>query len=130
LAHLTRNRRKALEALLATATVREAAARCGLGERTVYRYLSAPEFAAALQQRQDAVLAGVVVALSGLSVEAVADVRKALQILSAEAKGGSLDAARLGRLALAVLTERRRQVETADLVARVAKLEETLGKKR
>lgn len=128
MAHLTRNRRRAIEALLCTATVAEAAARCGLGARTLHRYLADPEFTAALARRQDAVLAGAVAGLSALTTEAVAGARDALRVLAAEAKGGGVDAARLGRLALAILAERRKQAEVEDLTRRVARLEETLGK--
>ena len=97
-----------------------------LGERTLHRYLRDPAFAAALHERQDAILAGTTAALSGLASEAMADVRLALRVLSAEAKGGSLHAVRLGRLALSVLAERRKQAELQDLVARVERLEERI----
>src|SRR3712207_4541286 len=47
---------KAIAALLATATITDAAQRAGVGETTLYRWLQAPAFAAASRQaRREAV---------------------------------------------------------------------------
>lgn len=45
---LTPSQRRAIEALLAERNVREAAAAAGIGERTLHRYLTEPQFRQAL----------------------------------------------------------------------------------
>ena len=47
-----RNQRRALEALLSTNTITEAAELCGLTTKTLSRYLQDPAFAAELDQRE------------------------------------------------------------------------------
>lgn len=49
---LNQNQRDALKALLETRTIAEAADRCDVTERTVYRYLSDPVFRRELTQRE------------------------------------------------------------------------------
>ena len=50
---LSTNKRKAIIALLANPTIGKAAAACGLGERTLNRYLADDDFRAELRARQD-----------------------------------------------------------------------------
>ena len=86
MADLSTNQRKALGALLAHGTVRGAAAACGLGERTLYRYLNDPAFTAELQKRHDGILAGVVARLSTLAGEGMAQLEQALGVLDAHTR--------------------------------------------
>ncbi len=48
------NQDKAIEALIATNTVRDAAEQCGLSETTLYRYLRDPEFLGEFRARSRA----------------------------------------------------------------------------
>jgi len=130
---LSTNQVRVLEALLCEATIVAAAEHAGVTRRTVQRYLQDADFLAELHKRQDAALAAAVAALSGLAGDAVDDVRTALDELAGHATGTDAtgtDAYRLGRLALQVLAERRRQAELDDLVARVAAIEATIGARR
>ena len=113
---LTTNERRALEALLTCATVRDAAKRANLGPTTVYRYLADPAFKAALRARQDQVIAGAVAALAGLAGDAVEALRDVLD--DDEASHG----VRV-RAALGVLAQVQNMIELRDLVDRVAALE-------
>jgi hypothetical protein len=45
---LTRNQKRALSALVVSRTITDAAAICGLTEKTLYRYMAKPEFGQAL----------------------------------------------------------------------------------
>ena len=87
MADLNRNQRSALAALLATTSVREAAELAGLGERTIYRYLSDPAFKAELQERQDQILASTTATMIGLTDRALADFAMALRVLREQAIG-------------------------------------------
>jgi hypothetical protein len=49
---LTRNQRRALAALLTAKTITDAAAACGLTEKTLYRYMDRAEFRQALTQAE------------------------------------------------------------------------------
>lgn len=49
---LTRNQGRALSAVLASRSVPDAAKRCGLSEKTIYRYLKTPSFRMALKSAQ------------------------------------------------------------------------------
>jgi hypothetical protein len=117
------NRRKAITALLACATIKEAAKRCGLGERTLTRYLADPAFKAELSRRQGAILASVTASLVGLSGEAVAVLREVLRDPDAS------HAVKV-RAALGWLRERRDSIELQDLAERVGELERQIGGKR
>jgi len=119
-ADLSTNQQKALTALLAEATVAAAADRCGLNERTLYRYLADPAFKAELRQRQDAILASVTASLVGLSGSAVQTLKELLESKAAT------DAVKC-RAALGWLRNVREAVELADLADRVARLEKLIG---
>jgi len=116
---LNRNERKALRALLQETSVREAARKSGLGERTLYRYLSDDRFTAALRRRQDELTRSLMASLIGLSGDAVRVLKEAMQSSAASWP------ARI-RAALGFLAERRQAVELADLAERVAQLERQL----
>ena len=120
-AKLSANQLKAIAALLATPSIGKAAKRCGLGERTLHRYLANEDFRRELRARQDETVAATVAALSGLS-------GKATETL--DAVMGSADAADgvKVRAAQVILQERRKASELDDLSERVAKLEEVMHK--
>ena len=117
---LSANQKKAITALLSEPTVRDAAKAAGLGERTMYRYLSNPTFKAELRQRQDEILAATTAALVGLAGDAVATLRGVLQDKDASASVKV-------RAALGWLAHTQKTVELDDLAARIAALEERIG---
>jgi len=61
---LSTNQRRALQALLEEKTVRDAAKKCKLSERTVWRYLSEDPFLRALQAEQSAIYTAASLRLS------------------------------------------------------------------
>jgi len=120
---LTPNQVKAIVALLATASIGKAAKRCGLGERTLHRYLANEDFRRELRARQDETVAATVAALSGLSgkaTETLCDVMGSKE---------TTESVRV-RAAQVILQERRKASELDDLADRVSALERTLEVKR
>ena len=116
---LSTNQRKAIIALLANPTIGKAAAACGLGERTLNRYLADDDFRAELRARQDEAAAAMAAGLAGLA-------GKALSVLD-----GVMDDDEAGdsvkvRAALGVVSERRKAQELDVLSGRVADLERRL----
>ena len=113
---LSTNQARAIQALLACATIEKAAEQAGLSGRTVYRYLNDPTFKAALRARQDQAIAAAVAALAGLAGDAIETLRGVLG--DAEASRGVQT-----RAALGVLDHVKRLIEFADLEERVSALE-------
>jgi len=103
-------------------SVAAAARRCGLSERTLWRYLGDPEFQAALDRRQDRETRALSAALGGLAGEAVA----ALHALVTDE--GTPPTVR-ARVALGWLRERRDAIELDALAQRVAALEKLANEK-
>lgn len=68
---LSANQQRALSALLAEKTVRDAAAKIGLSEKTLYRYLADENFRQALQQANGAIYAEVSNRLTANILEAL-----------------------------------------------------------
>lgn len=62
---LSTNKRKAIDALLSENTVAAAAGACGLGRRTIFRYLSDRDFMTALREREAEARAQTTAALLG-----------------------------------------------------------------
>jgi AcrR family transcriptional regulator len=116
---LSANQKRALDALLNTASVAAAARHCGLSERTIWRYLSDDTFKSELRERQDKTIAATTAALVGLSGKAVEALRDLLQdaLTPPSVKA---------RVALGWLREKREAVELADLARRVGDLERAL----
>lgn len=114
---LSANQVKAIAALLATSSIGKAAKRCGLGERTLHRYLANEDFRRELRARQDETVAATVAALSGLSGKATETLDDVM---------GSKEATESVRVRAAqvILQERRKASELDDLSERVSKLEE------
>ena len=117
---LSANQRRALLALLAAPNVRAAARQCGLGERTLWRYLADETFKAVLRARQDAALAAATASLTGLAGNAV-EVLRAILLDQA-----TTPAVRL-RAAISALDQMRKSAELDNLAARVARLEENMA---
>jgi hypothetical protein len=116
LSNLNRNQRKALDALLKSTTVAEAAQLADLGERTLYRYLTDPDFDAALRNRQTRVVSETVAALIGGSGEAL-DVLK--DVMNDPEASPSVRT----RAALGWLREQWKAVELSVVLARLEALE-------
>jgi len=114
--NLTTRQRRALNALLAQPTIRSAAKKCGIAERTLWRYLAKPAFVAELRRRQDAVLLATTSAMVGMAGNVVAVLEKVL------ADPDASDSVKV-RAALGWLAQARRQVELDDLVRRIEDLE-------
>jgi hypothetical protein len=76
---LTPKQRAALEALLANATVTEAAAACGVSQKTIERWLKAPTFVAAYHAASRAAFAESILQLKAASREATEILRAALK---------------------------------------------------
>jgi hypothetical protein len=113
---LSQNQKKVIAALLTEATIRDAAKKAGLGERTVHRYLADEAFKAELRRQQDRTIAAATAALSGLAGTAIATLKAVLEDASASH-------ATKVRAALGVLEQRRKAAELDSLTARVEALE-------
>lgn len=119
----TPQRKKAADALLLAlacgATVEAAARQCGLCETTVYRRLKEPEF----QRQLQAIRADLVQRTAGALTAAALEAVRTLVDLQ---KPNVQAAVRLGA-ARAILELGLKVRETAELLARIAALEERLG---
>jgi len=82
---LTRNQRRAVDALLQCTTIKDSALFCGLTETTMYRYLRQDHFKAELAKRQAAILTGTSAALSRLSQIATDALGQAMGVLAQQA---------------------------------------------
>jgi hypothetical protein len=71
-AELTPNKQRALEALLASNTVGEAAEKAELSPRTLWRYLADPEFQEVYREQRALLLQQTITALQRVGAEAVA----------------------------------------------------------
>lgn len=120
---LSANQKRAMRALLTTSSIGKAAKQCGLGERTLQRYLANEHFRRELRARQDETVAATVAALSGLS-------GKATETLDGVMGSNEATAATKVRAAQVILQERRKASELDDLAGRVTVLEEQLEVKR
>jgi hypothetical protein len=117
---LTRRQEKALTALLSTPTVKQAAEQSGLGETTIYRFLSESRlFQQKYREARSAITRHAIShlqAMSGAAATVLTDMMKDI----AAPPGLRLTAARL------VLEAAVRAVEREDLEARVEALETAL----
>lgn len=120
MAKLTHNQRKALEALLSSRTITDAAAKCGLTRRTLSKYLGDPDFLLELRQRQDQLLDAAVAALAGLAGKAVGTLEGNLDSPEASAQAKN-------RAALGILDQLRKMVTFYQLEDRVTELETRLA---
>jgi hypothetical protein len=113
---LSRNQERALEAIIQTPTIADAARVCGMGERTLWRYLKDEAFSEALKARQDEVIRTTTAAMVGLS-------SKAVEALAAILDDPKAPVSVKARVALGWLRQVRETVEWRDLIERVAMLE-------
>lgn len=120
MAGLSRNKAKALAALLVSSSIAEAAKMCNLGERTVRRYLEDDDFRQELRAMQDQAVGAAAAALAGLTGDAIETLRGVLT------DGDASHSVKV-RAALGILQERRRTVELDDLVQQVREIREMLG---
>jgi len=120
---LSANQKKALEALLTTPSVAAAARRCGLGTRTVWRYMADDGFKAELRERRDLALTSVT---TGLIVGSSHASEALWAILYDPEASRSVKA----RVAATLLREMGKSVQLEDLTDRVAALEELAGGRR
>lgn len=115
---LSANQRRALSALLAEKSVRDAAAKCNLSEQTLYRYLSEDPFRQALQSAHAAIYAEV-------SNRLTADILTALEKLWAIVDSATDQ--NIKRMAINDWLKHALKIrEVDDLEARVQRLEERL----
>src|SRR5262245_33418477 len=111
---LTRKQGAAIAALLSTPTYAEAAAKAGIGEATLYRWLRLPEFRAAYQEARRRLFDRALDGLLQVSRDAVATLGKNLD---------SRKAADQNRAAIAILDQFRRGNELGGLAERLDHLE-------
>ncbi len=113
---LARKAEEAVTALLANGTLTEAAAACGLAERTLKRWLKDPEFLALYRAARRRHLEQAVGRLQAVSTKAVAKLEKLLDCghLATEVKAATtiLDRA-LGGTVLTDVTEKVEELEQA-----------------
>ena len=117
---LNANQKRALTALLASPSLRAAAKRCKLSERTMYNYLQMQEFRSELRARQDAVLLSVTAGLVGLGGSAL----EALQDVLADSETSPSVKVRAAGV---MLSELRHGLELEALADRVSELEKNVG---
>ena len=110
---LTDKQRRAIAGLLTEPTIQCAAARAGIGERTLRRWLDATDFRAAVTEASRQRLSEAIGRLRAVAAEAVETLRAALQ-----------DDVTSNRIrAATVLLDPAVKVEVDDLAQRVVKLE-------
>jgi hypothetical protein len=119
----TRKREQAIQALIAEPTIGKAATACGIGKRTLIRWLKDPEFQHAHQAAKSQLVNG---AINKLRVSATAFV----STLSTIAKNRHNPAAARVTAASRGLELLLKASEVEDLRARLEKLEELSGEER
>jgi AcrR family transcriptional regulator len=122
---LPANQTKALNALLRTTTISEAATECGLSLATVKRYLRDERFAKVYREQRKLILQETVAALTGLGSQAVQKLEAAMH---AEDENTSLRAACRVLDYITKLVELERKIRDQDeLEARLSELEDALS---
>lgn len=117
---LTPKQTRAIQALLVSRTVAEAAQAAGVGFRTLTRWLTEPEFRAALREAQEQALDAAVSRLAGAAVIA-ADTLQTIAESDTAQDGPRVSAARAILTTLLTIREQR------DLAERISALEERLA---
>lgn len=111
---LTKRQDLAILALLSTATVADAAAKAGVAEVTVLRWLKLPEFLAEFRRARSEIVEQSIIVLQRTMLAAVMTLHASL---SAKSEGVRL------RAATAIIDLGMRGVELMDLESRIATLE-------
>jgi hypothetical protein len=114
---MTAKQQKAIEALLAASSIRQAAAATGLGEKSIRRWLQRPEFSSAYEQARHQVFAEALTNLRSATQDAVEALRTAVK-----EETGALRV----KAATAVLRLSIESAETLQLEARLKRLEQVL----
>ena len=107
-------RDQAVLALLAHPTIPEAAAACGVGEATLWRWLQEPAFAERYRAARRQVVEGAIASLQQTASEAAATLKRNLRCGTPSVEV---------RAALAVLEQAIKGAELLDLQERIAALE-------
>jgi hypothetical protein len=110
----TANREKVLSALLESATISEAAIKCGLNEKTVRRYLADAEFQTEFRAARRVVFEQNIVRLQSLHGNAVDTLERNLTCENASVEV---------RAAQIVIESTRKDFETLDVLSRLETLE-------
>jgi hypothetical protein len=116
---LTARQKRFIQALLTSKSAREAAHKCGIGEKTAYRWLRLPQVQSALAEAEALMMGEVMRRLLGMT-EGAAD---ALGEIVADRR---LPAARL-QAARTILDNLVRLRNTVELESRLAELERQVG---
>jgi phage terminase small subunit len=120
--NLTPKQRKAIESLLATGNVAEAARAAGVARQSLYRWLADPDFAKALRAAEQIALEGLARSLLRLGDKATAAIEAALDDQAAP------HTVKL-KAASVVFTHHPQLLESVMLADRVAALEDALDGK-
>lgn len=112
---LTRKSEQALVALLAESTLPAAAARAGVSEATIARWLRNPQFRAAYRDARRQIVEAAIGTLQGATSEAVETLRRNLTH-----DNGNVQV----RAAVAILDHATKAIELMDLAERVEALEQ------
>jgi hypothetical protein len=111
---LSRRREQALAALLSEPTLAGAAAKAGVGERTLLRWLQRQDFKRAFREARRQIVEGSIATLQATTGEGVETLRRNLTNESASVQV---------RAAIAILDHAVKAVELVDLMERVEALE-------
>jgi len=113
---LSINQKRALDAILKTSTIADAAKLVGLTDRTLWNYLNDDEFNEALEKRQDDVIRSTTAQLVGLSEEAGTVL---FELMTDTTVAASVRA----RVALGIKKLIHEAVELQNVISRLEKLE-------
>jgi hypothetical protein len=111
----TANREKALNSLLESATIIDAAKKCGLNEKTLRRYLADAEFQKEFRAARRSIFEQNIVRLQSLHAGAVATLERNLncEIPSTEVRAAQI-----------IIEGNRKDFETLDILQRLEELED------
>lgn len=115
----TANREKALSALLESATITDAAKKCGLNEKTLRRYLDDAEFQTEFRAARRTVFEQNIVRLQSLHAGAVDTLERNLNC-----ENPSVEV----RAAQIIIEGSRKDFETLDILERLEKIEDEHSK--
>ncbi len=116
-----RQREQAILTLLTHPTIPEAAAACGVGEATLWRWLQEPEFAERYRAARRQVVEGAIASLQQTATEAATTLKRNLSCGTPSVEV---------RAALAILEQAIKGAELLDLAERVAALEAQLAQEQ
>jgi len=122
-APLSANQEKALAALIACGTVVAAASKCGLGERTIRRYLQEENFARAYRAARDKIIEGTVAYAGSLATEALEVHAEVMRDANEESRVRLQASRSILDVHLKSIEAERKIRETEELEARIAALE-------